>query len=53
MHCDENATWERATQFAGNHPYCEVHAMMEEDFGESDSYSYWIDLKEESNKDVG
>jgi hypothetical protein len=25
MLCEEPATWERCTQFAGNHPYCEKH----------------------------
>jgi len=47
--CDENARWLRCTQFAGDHPFCDLHALMEEDFGESDSYSYWNELKEMEN----
>ena len=41
LSCDEKARWIRCTQFAGNHPYCDLHALMEEDFGENDSYSFW------------
>lgn len=39
--CDEKATWVRCTQFAGNHFFCDLHALQEEDFGQSDSYSFW------------
>jgi len=39
--CDEPAVWIRHTQFAGDHPFCEDHAKMEEDFGMNDSYAYW------------
>lgn len=39
--CGEPAVWVRHTQFAGNHPYCEDHAKLEEDFDENDSYTYW------------
>ena len=39
--CDEPAVWVRHTQFAGEHPFCEHHAKMEEDFGVNDSYAYW------------
>lgn len=39
--CDEKATWVRMTQFAGNHFFCDLHALQEEDFGQSDSYSFW------------
>lgn len=46
MMCDEPATWLRCTQFAGDHPFCDLHALMQEDFGESDSYEYWIEVDE-------
>jgi hypothetical protein len=39
--CDEPAVCIRHTQFAGDHPFCEDHAKMEEDFGVNDSYAYW------------
>jgi protein subunit release factor A len=39
--CDEKASWVRCTQFAGNHYFCDLHALQEEDFGQSDSYSFW------------
>jgi coenzyme F420-reducing hydrogenase alpha subunit len=48
--CNEDARWERVTQFAGEHPYCDLHALMEEDFGEADSYSYWSEVKEMEKK---
>jgi hypothetical protein len=46
MLCDNPAVWIRSTQFAGDHPFCENHAKLESDFGQSDSYAYWINLKE-------
>jgi hypothetical protein len=45
IECNEPATWVRSTQFAGEHPYCELHARLEQDFGDNDSYTYWKDLK--------
>ena len=44
--CDEPAVWVRHTQFAGEHPYCEDHAKMEEDFGVNDSYAFWTMTQE-------
>jgi hypothetical protein len=41
IRCDEKATWVRMTQFAGNHFFCDLHALQEEDFGQSDSHSFW------------
>ena len=42
IECSEPATWIRSTQFAGDHPYCEHHAMQQSDWeDEPDSYSYW------------
>lgn len=32
--CGNPATWVRETQFAGNHPFCDVHAGEEEDFAQ-------------------
>lgn len=49
MMCDAPAKWIRSTQFAGNHPFCDEHARMESDFGDDDSYEYWIELKDEDN----
>jgi hypothetical protein len=48
--CNENARWERVTQFAGDHPFCDLHALMEEDFGKADSYTYWSEVKEMEKK---
>lgn len=45
MCCDENARWLRCTQFAGDHPFCDLHALMEEDFGVNDSYEFWDEVK--------
>ena len=40
--CQENPEWERRTQFAGNHPFCDVHARLEPGFGDdSSSYFFW------------
>jgi hypothetical protein len=43
--CDKPADWVRATQFAGNHPFCDKHARQERGFGLSDSYEYWYEVK--------
>jgi len=40
--CHEKAVWLRCTQFAGDHPFCEMHAKLEKDFGENSSYCSWI-----------
>lgn len=40
--CDKDAAFERHTQFAGIHYYCEVHAKQEDDFMENDSYQFWV-----------
>jgi len=40
--CDNQSDWVRCTQFAGDHPFCDSCAHKEEDFGEDDSYLYWI-----------
>ena len=41
--CDEKASWVRCTQFAGNHYYCDLHALLEPDFGENESCSFWTE----------
>ena len=43
-YCEEQATWIRHTQFAGDHPFCEKHAKLEADFNDSDSYLDWEEL---------
>lgn len=43
--CDKPADWIRSTQFAGDHPFCEEHAKLEEDFNVNDSYEYWYRVK--------
>jgi len=50
MNCYEDARWERTTQFAADHHYCDLHALMEEDFGKADSYTYWNEVKEMEKK---
>ena len=43
--CRNNPRWERRTQFAGNHLFCDEHAMKEPDFGDQNSsYFYWRKL---------
>ena len=44
--CDKEANWLRATQFAGDHYFCEDHAKKkkEEDFEKEDSMKYWYRL---------
>ncbi len=48
--CDKLATWERCTQFAGDHPFCDQHALEQNDFGVDDSYKFWAEIKEENAK---
>jgi hypothetical protein len=48
--CGENARWLRCTQFAGDHPFCDFHALMEEDFGKDDSYAFWTEVEEMEKK---
>lgn len=48
IECDEPAVWVRSTQFAGDHPYCEKHAIEQKDFHDADSYFYWFKI--EGNK---
>ena len=43
--CNEKAQWVRVTQFAGDHHFCDLHALMEEDFGQNDSYAFWAEIK--------
>ena len=45
--CNEKAQWVRVTQFAGDHHFCDLHALLEEDFGQSDSYSFWAEIKDD------
>ena len=50
--CDKTTVWFRITQFAGEHPFCEKHAMECGDFGkEDDSYFYWMKAKADLFKD--
>lgn len=42
--CTYPAVWERRTQFAGNHPYCDSCARKENDFKEDSSYLFWRQL---------
>jgi hypothetical protein len=51
MLCDKDAEHIRSTQFAGDHPYCDEHARMEDDFGQDDSYAFWIKVNDERNSD--
>ena len=45
IRCDEKATWFRMTQFAGDHHFCDLHALQEEDFGVNDSYASWAEYE--------
>jgi len=45
LECDAQAAHIRHTQFAGNHPYCQQHAMAQEDYYVDDSYTYWTEAK--------
>ena len=45
--CFEDAVWVRSTQFSGDHPYCDIHAKQESNFGQEDaSYFYWDTISE-------
>jgi hypothetical protein len=45
--CEAPATWFRCTQFAGTHPYCEIHARAETDFGKDDGHYFaWRTLQQ-------
>lgn len=46
IECDEPAVWVRSTQFAGDHPYCEKHAIEQKDFHDADSYFYWFKIED-------
>jgi hypothetical protein len=48
--CGEKATWVRSTQFAGDHPFCDLHAKDESDFGKDDSYVFWHPVEEDKMK---
>lgn len=40
--CKKPTEWVRCTQFSGEHPFCNVHARKERDFGENNaSYFCW------------
>lgn len=43
LECGSKAAHIRHTQFAGNHPYCQEHAMEQEDYYVDDSYTYWTE----------
>lgn len=43
--CNEPVKFVRHTQFAGSHPFCEVHAKQENDFMEDDSYTCWSEIQ--------
>jgi hypothetical protein len=42
--CGATPEWVRCTQFAGDHYFCDVHAKKEDDFGDDDSYEFWMKL---------
>lgn len=46
LECNKTAVWVRHTQFAGDHPYCDVHAKEQTDFGQEDSYTFWENIQE-------
>ncbi len=50
LECNKDAEWIRCTQFAGDHPYCDEHARQEKDFGENDSYAYWVEVKNDQSR---
>jgi hypothetical protein len=50
--CTAPAVWQRCTQFAGDHYYCDFHARSESDFGENDSYACWVNLHEQQMNEL-
>lgn len=42
--CSKEAKYLRATQFSGDHYFCEDHAILEERYGENDSYQAWYEI---------
>lgn len=51
VECDRDADWIRSTQFAGDHPYCDKHARLESDWGQGDSYQYWVKIPNHTGMD--
>jgi hypothetical protein len=49
VECELKAKYVRHTQFAGNHPYCETHALMEKDFLDDESDNFWEKLEDSNN----
>lgn len=46
--CGKPATWVRHTQFSGDYPFCTVHAVAEDGFGDEDSsYFVWEQVSSE------
>jgi hypothetical protein len=50
--CTAPAVWERSTQFAGDHYYCDFHARSESDFNVNDSYACWVNLHEQQMNEL-
>jgi hypothetical protein len=46
MDCEADAVWYRRTQFAGDHPYCDLHAKLQKDFQKEDGYMFWQTVKD-------
>ncbi len=45
--CGSKASWVRSTQFSGDHPFCQEHAELEDDYEKSDSYVSWSEINEQ------
>lgn len=53
LECDLPAVWERHTQFAGIHPFCDEHARKESDFNKSDDCTFWQKIGDSMQAESG
>ena len=52
VECDKPVQWIRCTQFAADHPYCDVHARQQTDFlVEDNSHFFWYPEEEQDKLD--
>ncbi|MFA6364844.1 MAG: hypothetical protein WCW78_00380 [Candidatus Paceibacterota bacterium] len=50
IECSADAVWIRHTQFAGDHPFCKLHAEKETNFRKRNSTEFWEKIKRKKKK---
>jgi hypothetical protein len=43
---EKDIQWVRCTQFAGDHPFCDICAKKEKNFLKDDDSCYWVPMKQ-------